>query len=161
MIPAVIGYVKTKINYDILVYLPEDIETIKGQNILTNDFKTGAFSFVFVELSLLVELFLKKILMSKLGMALYVIEFSSKNNDILLKIIFPFSSKMKSLILNIKLLLPHFTFNFNWLITILMPFNAWFINLSIIESKKDFEGVLFVIFSIDDCIKESINFFLS
>ena len=49
MIPALIGYVHTKINYDILVYLPKDIETIKGQNILTNDFKTGAFSFVFVD----------------------------------------------------------------------------------------------------------------
>ena len=49
MIPALIGYVHTKINYDILVYLPKDIDTIKGQNILTNDFKTGAFSFVFVD----------------------------------------------------------------------------------------------------------------
>lgn len=43
---SVIGYVNTKINYDILVYLPEDIETIKGQNILTDDFQVGAFSFV-------------------------------------------------------------------------------------------------------------------
>ena len=49
LIPSLIGYIHTKINYDILVYLPEDIETIKGQNILTDDFKTGAFSFVFVE----------------------------------------------------------------------------------------------------------------
>ena len=49
LIPALIGYVHTKINYDILVYLPKDIETIKGQNILTYDFKTGAFSFVFVD----------------------------------------------------------------------------------------------------------------
>ena len=49
LIPALIGYVHTKINYDILVYLPKDIETIKGQNILTEDFKTGAFSFVFVD----------------------------------------------------------------------------------------------------------------
>ena len=49
MIPALIGYIHTKINYDILVYLPKDIDTIKGQNILTNDFKTGAFSFVFVD----------------------------------------------------------------------------------------------------------------
>ena len=32
-----IGMKLTKINYDILVYLPEDIETIKGQNILTDD----------------------------------------------------------------------------------------------------------------------------
>lgn len=49
LIPALIGYIHTKINYDILVYLPKDIETIQGQNILTDDFKTGAFSFVFVE----------------------------------------------------------------------------------------------------------------
>ena len=43
---SVVGYVNTKKNYDILVYLPEDIETIKGQNILTDDFQVGAFSFV-------------------------------------------------------------------------------------------------------------------
>ena len=49
LIPAVLGYIHTKINYDILVYLPKDIETIQGQNILTDEFKTGAFSFVFVE----------------------------------------------------------------------------------------------------------------
>ena len=49
LIPAVIGYINTKINYDILVYLPKNIETIKGQNILTNDFKTGAFSFVIID----------------------------------------------------------------------------------------------------------------
>ena len=49
LVPALIGYIHTKINYDILVYLPKNIETIKGQNILTDDFKTGAFSFVFIE----------------------------------------------------------------------------------------------------------------
>ncbi len=49
LIPSLIGYVHTKINYNILVYLPSDIETIKGQEILTNDFKVGAFSFVTVE----------------------------------------------------------------------------------------------------------------
>lgn len=46
LIPAFLGYQKTKINYDILVYLPEDIETVKGQNILTEKFGIGAFSFV-------------------------------------------------------------------------------------------------------------------
>ena len=50
LIPATIGYYKTKINYNILVYLPEDIDTIKGQDILTNDFGIGAFSFVMVGL---------------------------------------------------------------------------------------------------------------
>ena len=49
LIPSLIGYIHTKINYNILVYLPSDIETIKGQEILTNDFKVGAFSFVTVE----------------------------------------------------------------------------------------------------------------
>lgn len=49
MIPAVFGYIKTKVNYDILVYLPEDIETIKGQNILTDDFNMGAFSVTVVD----------------------------------------------------------------------------------------------------------------
>lgn len=48
-IPSLIGYVNTKINYNILVYLPEDIETIKGQDILTKDFGIGAFSFVTVD----------------------------------------------------------------------------------------------------------------
>jgi predicted RND superfamily exporter protein len=49
MIPAIIGYKKTRINYDILVYLPSDIETMKGQDILTNDFNMGAFSVTIVE----------------------------------------------------------------------------------------------------------------
>lgn len=49
MIPTLIGYHFTKINYDILVYLPDDIETIKGENILTEDFGIGAFSFITVE----------------------------------------------------------------------------------------------------------------
>jgi len=44
MIPAFIGIQATKINYDILVYLPEDIETIKGQGILTDEFNMGAFA---------------------------------------------------------------------------------------------------------------------
>ncbi len=49
LIPSIIGYQKTKINYDILVYLPDDIETIEGQKILTEEFGIGAFSFVTVE----------------------------------------------------------------------------------------------------------------
>ena len=39
-----IGMSLTKINYDNLVYLPKDIETIKGQDILTDDFNMGAYS---------------------------------------------------------------------------------------------------------------------
>ena len=49
LIPALIGIYKTKINYDILVYLPDDIETMKGQKILQEDFNMGAFSTVVVE----------------------------------------------------------------------------------------------------------------
>lgn len=49
MIPATIGYMKTRINYDILVYLPEENETIKGEKILTEDIGLGAYSFVMVE----------------------------------------------------------------------------------------------------------------
>lgn len=44
LIPSLFGYVKTKINYDILVYLPSDIETLKGEEILTEDFNMGAFA---------------------------------------------------------------------------------------------------------------------
>ncbi len=49
LIPSIIGMKATKINYDILVYLPEDIETIKGENILSEDFNMGAFSIVLVK----------------------------------------------------------------------------------------------------------------
>ena len=38
LIPAVIGMMATRINYDILVYLPDNIETIQGQKILTDEF---------------------------------------------------------------------------------------------------------------------------
>ena len=49
LIPSLIGIKETKINYDILVYLPKDIETIKGQNILTDDFNMGAFSISIID----------------------------------------------------------------------------------------------------------------
>ena len=49
LIPAFIGYFNTRVNYDILVYLPEDVDTIKGQDILTSEFGIGAFSFVTVK----------------------------------------------------------------------------------------------------------------
>lgn len=48
-IPSLIGMIKTKVNYDILVYLPKDIETLKGEHILTDDFKTGAYATIVVE----------------------------------------------------------------------------------------------------------------
>lgn len=49
LIPAVWGYVNTRINYDVLTYLPEDIETMQGQEIMTNDFGIGAFSMMMVD----------------------------------------------------------------------------------------------------------------
>lgn len=49
LIPAFIGYFNTRVNYDILVYLPDDVDTIKGQDILARDFGIGAFSFVTVD----------------------------------------------------------------------------------------------------------------
>ena len=47
--PAVLGMVNTRINYDMLDYLPEDMDTVIGQNELLNDFGKGAFSLVIVE----------------------------------------------------------------------------------------------------------------
>ena len=44
LIPSVIGYIRTKVNYDLLTYLPDEIDTMKGQDILKEDFGTGAFS---------------------------------------------------------------------------------------------------------------------
>ncbi|MCI8895498.1 MAG: MMPL family transporter, partial [Lachnospiraceae bacterium] len=49
MIPSVIGMAATRINYDMLTYLPEDMDTVKGQDILMEDFGKGAFSFIIVE----------------------------------------------------------------------------------------------------------------
>lgn len=49
LIPSIFGYAKTKINYDILVYLPSDIETLKGEEILTDDFNMGAFAMLAVD----------------------------------------------------------------------------------------------------------------
>lgn len=49
LIPAVWGYVNTRINYDVLTYLPEDIETMQGQEIMTNDFGIGTFSMLMVD----------------------------------------------------------------------------------------------------------------
>ena len=49
LIPAAIGYLNTRTNYDILTYLPKEIETMKGQEILVDDFGTGAFSLIVAE----------------------------------------------------------------------------------------------------------------
>ncbi len=49
LIPAVFGMVNTRINYDMLNYLPEDMDTVIGQDELMEDFGKGAFSFIIVE----------------------------------------------------------------------------------------------------------------
>lgn len=49
LIPSFLGYVNTRVNYDILSYLPKDIETMVGQDILVDEFGTGAFSMFIVE----------------------------------------------------------------------------------------------------------------
>lgn len=49
LIPTAICYMNTRINYDILSYLPEEIDTMKGQDIIEKEFGEGAFSLVVVE----------------------------------------------------------------------------------------------------------------
>ncbi len=49
LIPSILGIKATRINYDILVYLPEDIETIQGEKILSEDFDMGGFSVVILD----------------------------------------------------------------------------------------------------------------
>ena len=49
LIPSAIGYFNTRINYDVLTYLPEEIETMKGQEILLDEFGVGSFSMYMVE----------------------------------------------------------------------------------------------------------------
>lgn len=49
MIPSVLGMIGTRINYDMLDYLPDDMDTVIGQNELMEDFGKGAFSFIVVE----------------------------------------------------------------------------------------------------------------
>ena len=48
-VPAFIGMQKTRINYDMLDYMPENLDTVKGQNILLDEFDKGAFSFIVIE----------------------------------------------------------------------------------------------------------------
>ena len=49
LIPSLIGMIMTRINYDMLTYLPGDIDTVVGQDILMDEFGKGAFSFVIIE----------------------------------------------------------------------------------------------------------------
>lgn len=49
LVPSAIGYLKTKVNYDILSYLPDSLETVSGQDIMVDEFGMGAFSMVIVQ----------------------------------------------------------------------------------------------------------------
>ena len=49
LIPSIIGIKATKINYDILSYLPSDIETVEGQEVLSEEFNMGSFAIVLVD----------------------------------------------------------------------------------------------------------------
>ena len=49
LIPSAFGYFHTRVNYDILNYLPDEIDTMKGQEIMVDEFGTGAFSMCVVE----------------------------------------------------------------------------------------------------------------
>lgn len=49
LVPSALGYLRTRVNYDILSYLPNTLDTVYGQDVLVQDFGTGAFSMVIVE----------------------------------------------------------------------------------------------------------------
>lgn len=49
LVPSVLGMIFTRVNYDMLSYLPDDLDTVKGQEYLLKDFGKGAFSFIIVD----------------------------------------------------------------------------------------------------------------
>ena len=49
LIPSVMGYIKTDINYDILSYLPEDVSTMKAEKIMKEDFNCGSLAMLEIE----------------------------------------------------------------------------------------------------------------
>jgi uncharacterized protein len=49
LVPSAIGYLNTRVNYDILSYLPDSLETVSGQDIMVDEFGMGAFSMVIIE----------------------------------------------------------------------------------------------------------------
>ena len=49
LIPSVIGMMATRVNYDILAYLPDEVETVQGENILQNEFNMGSYSIIITE----------------------------------------------------------------------------------------------------------------
>lgn len=49
LIPSILGIAHTRVNYDLLYYLPDDLETVQGEDILLNDFGKGAFSLIVID----------------------------------------------------------------------------------------------------------------
>ncbi|MBO5565376.1 MAG: MMPL family transporter [Lachnospiraceae bacterium] len=49
LIPSVIGFAKTRVNYDLLSYLPDTLETVEGQNVMVDEYGMGAFSMIVIE----------------------------------------------------------------------------------------------------------------
>ena len=49
MVPSLLGMLNTRVNYDMLTYLPDSMDTVKGQKILLDEFDKGAFSFIILE----------------------------------------------------------------------------------------------------------------
>jgi hypothetical protein len=49
VIPSTIGFIKTRVNYDLLSYLPDTLETVNGQNVMVDEYGMGAFSMIVVE----------------------------------------------------------------------------------------------------------------
>jgi predicted RND superfamily exporter protein len=49
VIPSAIGFIKTRVNYDLLSYLPDTLETVNGQNVMVDEYGMGAFSMIVVE----------------------------------------------------------------------------------------------------------------
>ena len=60
LIPSIFGFLSTRINYDILSYLPSDIETMKGQDIMLDEFGKGGFSLVMLEEKTAEKLFMSE-----------------------------------------------------------------------------------------------------
>ncbi len=71
LIPSFIGYNNTRVNYNLLVYLPSDIETMKGQDILTDDFELGTFAFIIVPSNCAKEILTLEDNLSKLNTSEY------------------------------------------------------------------------------------------
>ena len=76
LIPSIIGMKATRINYDILVYLPEDIETIQGEDILSDEFNMGGFSIIVLK-----ETAVGMILGFMCNLCFYIINFAGQLID--------------------------------------------------------------------------------